>query len=620
MSAPEDAPSPAFTTPVLESTARFGEPGREWTSQEEDDARTPRAATRNGSSRRESGDEGPSPGIPPFTSGFGGELHAPQPGEPTTSMTAMANGEQPSGSNLEPYPYAQDGHEVDYELPPPTPRSFSFTAKHGLADLAAMYQPDEPTTLTVADGNGYFQDIQLATPLAGSFSFGSGPDGEVDAWRDRVSSSSGWKGKNVWRHDSVDSSETPRLSEGKGRFANTNGSKKGHRRTETASSVGSARSGAHPAPFHSNQSDAEDDDGGLPDANHKSSLERRRPQSQPLHHRQASTSSSSVAESVGTAADGTDSEYEEARIASRAPSRAASRRPSLNGSGTGGAKRLSSFAPIPSLNMNGSSTNLSAAAASEERNGHAVPGSRRTSTQQHLDAPSPTNPSQNDASRSDSPRSLDEQSRSHMSSGATSSSDRLSPPNSHSSATSAASSPWADATSPTNTKPVQHIESAASMASTRTKLPKSRPTILDRVMNKTRPRDLPPKEKAEENKHLKEYASMLVASKAAEKKRLEQNNIRRKEKEVIANGFLPSWENEILKNWKSVLRDDRLRNVWWSGSMPPRYRARLWQGCIGNGLALGKGSYAKALALAKSLSQQGQFLNEVIDAIAADIE
>jgi len=139
-------------------------------------------------------------------------------------------------------------------------------------------------------------------------------------------------------------------------------------------------------------------------------------------------------------------------------------------------------------------------------------------------------------------------------------------------------------------------------------------------MGKTRQRDLPPKQKVEERKHLKEYKEMLSHSKATEKARRQQAEQKRAQKEHAAAQALSAWEKDILPNWKAVLRNDKLREVWWSGTMPPRHRARLWQGCIGNGLALGKASYNRALALVQTLRTAGIFPQEVFDAIELDIE
>lgn len=81
---------------------------------------------------------------------------------------------------------------------------------------------------------------------------------------------------------------------------------------------------------------------------------------------------------------------------------------------------------------------------------------------------------------------------------------------------------------------------------------------------------------------------MMLASKQAAKKKETVRQEKRRAKEVAATQALHTWEKEILPNWKSVLRKDELRQVWWGGTMPPRYRARFWQSCIGNSLVLGK--------------------------------
>lgn len=82
---------------------------------------------------------------------------------------------------------------------------------------------------------------------------------------------------------------------------------------------------------------------------------------------------------------------------------------------------------------------------------------------------------------------------------------------------------------------------------------------------------------------------MMRASKESEKKRHQERSAKRASRDLIATQAFPTWEKDILPNWKATLRDEALRRIWWSGTMPARHRARLWQGCIGNGLALGKG-------------------------------
>lgn len=50
------------------------------------------------------------------------------------------------------------------------------------------------------------------------------------------------------------------------------------------------------------------------------------------------------------------------------------------------------------------------------------------------------------------------------------------------------------------------------------------------------------------------------------------------------------WEQQIMPDIKSALRDPRLRKMWWSG-VPPKLRGVVWEKTVGNALALGKGEY-----------------------------
>ena len=112
---------------------------------------------------------------------------------------------------------------------------------------------------------------------------------------------------------------------------------------------------------------------------------------------------------------------------------------------------------------------------------------------------------------------------------------------------------------------------------------------------------------------------MVLAAKAAEKKRQTILAVKVQQKQVLANQALPTWEKSILPNWKAVLRDEKLRDTWWSGTMPPRHRARLWQGCIGNGLALGKASYNRSMVLVQAHLKAGRFTKDMLENIDTDI-
>ena len=149
---------------------------------------------------------------------------------------------------------------------------------------------------------------------------------------------------------------------------------------------------------------------------------------------------------------------------------------------------------------------------------------------------------------------------------------------------------------------------------------KAAPALLDKVVSRTRQRDLPPKPKDEDNKHLAEYTTMLVQSKAMEARRTSLADLQRQKKEQLMLNHLPTWEKEILPNWKAARNNEALKKVWFSGSMPARYRSNLWSACIGNSLMVGKSSYVKSLALANSLLKSDRFPAEDLQQLEEDLE
>lgn len=91
---------------------------------------------------------------------------------------------------------------------------------------------------------------------------------------------------------------------------------------------------------------------------------------------------------------------------------------------------------------------------------------------------------------------------------------------------------------------------------------------------------------------------------------------------TLANAF-PDWEKHILPNWRVVFHDDSqgryLRRLWWNGTMPVRWRGRLWSLCIGNGLAMPKTAFTRASDRARHLLRDGA-LAEVEAAAKRDVE
>ncbi|GAA5867277.1 hypothetical protein JCM1840_005006 [Sporobolomyces johnsonii] len=137
-----------------------------------------------------------------------------------------------------------------------------------------------------------------------------------------------------------------------------------------------------------------------------------------------------------------------------------------------------------------------------------------------------------------------------------------------------------------------------------------KPNMMQKVVSMTRQRDLPPKSKEEEEKHLKELAEMRVASQEAEKRHRSELDARAAARAAALASALPTWESQILPNWRTVLHSDSqgraLRSLWWQGTMPVRFRGRLWAMCIGNGLAVSKSAYFQALERAKRGLEEGR--------------
>ena len=110
----------------------------------------------------------------------------------------------------------------------------------------------------------------------------------------------------------------------------------------------------------------------------------------------------------------------------------------------------------------------------------------------------------------------------------------------------------------------------------------------------------------------------------AEKRRKSQQDIAHQQRMTIIAAAHSTWETSILPNWRAVLRPDaegeRLRSLWWAGSMPVRWRGRLWGMCVGNGLAVGKGSYANCLKKAQGALEEGSYDLEVLKAIEKGVE
>ena len=120
------------------------------------------------------------------------------------------------------------------------------------------------------------------------------------------------------------------------------------------------------------------------------------------------------------------------------------------------------------------------------------------------------------------------------------------------------------------------------------------------VLSRTRPSWLPPKDPAEERRHLKQYEKMMVASAKAAERREVARQVHAESKDIIAENMMSVWEKEIIPRWSDAMREPATRELWWRG-IPPRSRGAVWSRAIGNELSLNEASFYAALSRAKDL-------------------
>ncbi|KAH7101418.1 rab-GTPase-TBC domain-containing protein [Auriculariales sp. MPI-PUGE-AT-0066] len=130
------------------------------------------------------------------------------------------------------------------------------------------------------------------------------------------------------------------------------------------------------------------------------------------------------------------------------------------------------------------------------------------------------------------------------------------------------------------------------------------PSVFEKVLSKTRPTHLPPKNKEEDTKHLKDWAEMMRLSRLADDRRKQQLMHRRQAREAQVEASIPVWEREVLPDWTVARRDDRLKRLWWNG-IPSKLRGTLWQQAIGNDFAVPRDSFARCSARGRRARESG---------------
>lgn len=132
------------------------------------------------------------------------------------------------------------------------------------------------------------------------------------------------------------------------------------------------------------------------------------------------------------------------------------------------------------------------------------------------------------------------------------------------------------------------------------------------VLSRTRPSWLPPKDPAEEKKHLKEYQRMMASSIEADKKREAARRDKEKNEAKATSDRIRIWEEDILKRWDVAINEEQTRALWWQG-IPSRSRGAVWSRAIGNELGLTPASFQAALSRASEVEKRVETGNATAD-------
>ncbi|KAL2860671.1 putative TBC domain protein [Aspergillus lucknowensis] len=148
----------------------------------------------------------------------------------------------------------------------------------------------------------------------------------------------------------------------------------------------------------------------------------------------------------------------------------------------------------------------------------------------------------------------------------------------------------------------------------------------EKVLTRTRPSWLPPKDQKEEKRHLKEYKKMMEQSRQADKRRAAKAASAKCERDNTRETLQQIWDDYVYPNWSQAVGETRTRELWWRG-IPSRIRGSTWERAIGNELALSDESYNKALKRAKDArtksegdsGESNKKMMEWFDAIQSDV-
>ncbi|OJD15618.1 hypothetical protein AJ78_04138 [Emergomyces pasteurianus Ep9510] len=125
----------------------------------------------------------------------------------------------------------------------------------------------------------------------------------------------------------------------------------------------------------------------------------------------------------------------------------------------------------------------------------------------------------------------------------------------------------------------------------------------EKVLSRTRPSWLPPKDPKEEKKHLLEYKRMMALSREADKRKAAEAASAQCKKDDTRKMLQRIWDDYVFPDWDRVISEHRTRELWWRG-ITPRSRGAVWQRALGNELALTEETYVKALERANQIQNK----------------
>lgn len=123
------------------------------------------------------------------------------------------------------------------------------------------------------------------------------------------------------------------------------------------------------------------------------------------------------------------------------------------------------------------------------------------------------------------------------------------------------------------------------------------------VLSRTRPSWLPPKDPKEDQRHMREWGQMMARAAENEKKRALKEREAQENQEELKESLARIWDNHVLPNWDTVIKEPRTRELWWRG-VTPSSRGLVWQIAIGNDLELSESSFDAALQRAASFEEK----------------